>query len=441
VVAVAPVRVEERISSLDTLRGFALLGILLMNIVGFGLEHSAYDNPLVAGGSDGPNLVAWVVMHILAEGKMRCLFSMVFGAGVVLLTARAEERGAGARTADIFLRRNLWLSLFGGLHAYLLWDSEILYAYGLCALALFPFRRVPARALIIIAAVLFVLTAASNAVRGFFTIDVLRQGADAERAANAGAKLSVEQEEKRRAREEILKEDRPSPEQVELTNRMWRGSFLDVLKARAKIVWKWHNLAYYHPLYLDLFSMMFLGMGLYKLGVFSAALSARSYLALALAGYTVGISVNSFTAFTIVQSQFDLVTRIFCSTLYDVGRLSIALAHLAVLMLLCQKGWLGFLLRPLTAIGQTALSNYVLHSFVCAFLFTGYGFALFGRLQRYQLYFVVLGIWIVQMVISPIWVKRFQFGPLEWCWRSLTYWQRQPMKLQRATVGNHSLVS
>lgn len=425
---VAPVRQEERISSLDTLRGFALLGILLMNIVGFGLD-SAYDNPLVAGGAEGYNLAAWVIMHVLAEGKMRCLFSMVFGAGVVLLTARAEERGAGARTADIFLRRNLWLSLFGAFHAYLLWHGEILYPYGLCALALFPFRRVSARALIITAAAMFVIIAASNAVRGFVTIDILRQGAEAERAASAGAKLTAEQEEAKRSREEILKQDRPSPEEVEKTNRLWRGSVAEVLKVRSKIVWKWHNLAYYHPLYLDLFSMMFLGMGLYKLGVFSAARPARFYVAMAVAGYAVGLSVNSWTAWTIVQSHFDLITRIFCSTLYDVGRLSIALAHLAVLMLLCQKDWFGFLLRPLTAIGQTALSNYVFHSVVCAFLFTGYGFALFGRLQRHELYFVVLAIWAVQMVISPIWVKHFRFGPLEWCWRSLTYWEKQTMRV------------
>lgn len=399
-----------------------------MNIVGFGL-HSAYDNPLVAGGATGANLAAWVAMHILAEGKMRCLFSMVFGAGVVLLTARAEERGAGARTADIFLRRNLWLLLFGGFHAYLLWHGEILYPYGLCALALFPFRRLSARGLITIAAVLIVIIATANAIRGFVTIDVLRQGAEAEKAAAAGATLSAEQEEMKRAREDILKEDKPSPEEVERANKLWRGSVMDVLKARATVVWKWHSLPYYHPLMFDLFSMMFLGISLYKLGIFSATQSSRFYITLTVVGYAVGLSVNSWTAWTIVQSNFDLITRIFCSTLYDVGRLSIALAHLAVLMLFCRKGWFGFLLRPLNAVGQTALSNYVFHSVVCAFLFTGYGFALFGKLQRYELYFVVIAIWAVQMVISPIWVKHFRFGPLEWCWRSLTYWQRQPMKL------------
>ena len=425
--AFAPVRAEERISSLDTLRGFALLGILLMNIVGFGL-HNAYDNPLVAGGAEGWNLAAWVTMHILAEGKMRCLFSMVFGAGVVLLPGRAEERGAGGGAADIFLRRNLWLMLFGIFHAYLLWYGEILYPYGLCALALYPFRKLPARTLVLIGAVMVLGIAAANGLNGYLAMDTLKRGAEAEQLARAGTKLTAEQEEAKKKREEMLKEDHPSPEEVEKANKQWRGSLWEVLKIRGKIVWRWHNLAYYHVLYFDLFSMMFLGMGFYKLGIFSAARPAKFYALLALGGYAFGVPVNSFTAWTIVKSGFDLPTRLFCSTVYDVGRLSIALAHLAVLMLLCQKGWFGFLLRPLTAIGQTALSNYILHSLVCATLFTGVGFGLFGRLQRYELYFVVLTIWAVQMMISPMWLKRYRFGPLEWCWRSLTYWEKQPMK-------------
>ena len=424
----APVRAEERISSLDTLRGFALLGILLMNIVGFGLHH-AYDNPLVAGGAEGWNLWAWVTMHILAEGKMRCLFSMVFGAGVVLLTARAEDRGAGSQVADIFLRRNLWLMLFGAFHAYLLWYGEILYPYGMCALVLFPFRKLRPRTLIVMGAVMLLGIAAANGVSGYVAMDTLRKGAEAEQLVKSGAKLTPEQEEVRKQREEMLKQDRPSPEEVEKANKQWRGNLWEVLKIRGKIVWRWHNLAYYHVLYFDLFSMMFLGMGFYKLGIFSAARSAGFYVWLALAGYAIGISVNSFTAWTIVKSNFDLPTRMFCFTVYDVGRLSIALAHLGVLMLLCRKGWFRFVLRPLTAIGQTALSNYVFHSVVCATLFTGVGFGLFGRLQRYELYFVVLTIWAVQMVISPIWLKHYRFGPLEWCWRSLTYWEKQPMKV------------
>src|SRR5205814_4023735 len=99
--------------------------------------------------------------------------------------------------------------------------------------------------------------------------------------------------------------------------------------------------------------------------------------------------------------------------------------------------WMKWATGPLSAIGQTALSNYLFQSVTTAFLFTGYGFALFGKLQRHELYYVVAALWTVQLVVSPIWIRHFRFGPLAWCWRSLTYWKKQPMRLEvtSAAVG------
>jgi uncharacterized protein len=137
----SPIERSARISAIDALRGFALLGILLMNIVGMSMFTAAYDDPTVTGGATGANLWVWAVMHVLAEGKMRCLFSLVFGASVLLLTSRLEA--SGRSSADIYYRRTLWLLGFGIVHAYLLWDGDILYPYALCGLALFPFRKYP----------------------------------------------------------------------------------------------------------------------------------------------------------------------------------------------------------------------------------------------------------------------------------------------------------
>src|SRR5690242_19733223 len=111
---IAPTSGVERITAIDTLRGFALLGILLMNIVAMGMNPAAYDNPTATGGATGLNLLTWAVMHVLAEGKMRCLFSLVFGASAILLTSRLEKHGDAA---DIYYRRNGWLLLFGIIHA------------------------------------------------------------------------------------------------------------------------------------------------------------------------------------------------------------------------------------------------------------------------------------------------------------------------------------
>src|SRR6266487_4583537 len=175
-----PVERAERIWSLDVVRGFALLGILLMNIIGFGLFSSAYDNPTAAGGQAGANLWIWIVMHVLAEGKMRCLFSM----------------------------------LFGIVHAFLLWHGDILYPYALCALVLYPFRNVGARHLLILGAVLVVVTAASVVDDGFHTQRTIAQAQAAEALEKQGLKPTEEQQDARKEWEQTRKRRNPDAESV-----------------------------------------------------------------------------------------------------------------------------------------------------------------------------------------------------------------------------------
>jgi len=152
-----PVNASERINSLDVIRGIALLGILLMNITGMGLPF-AYSDPTVAGGSDGLNLLVWEINNMFFEGTMRGLFTLLFGAGVILLTSRLEQKGAGILTADIYYRRILWLLIFGILNVYiLLWDGDILYPYAIFGLMLFPFRIASAKKLFLVAGILIAI--------------------------------------------------------------------------------------------------------------------------------------------------------------------------------------------------------------------------------------------------------------------------------------------
>jgi uncharacterized protein len=154
---VAPVRLEERISAIDTIRGFALLGILVMNICSFGLPEAAYSNPAPAGGATGLNLLTWCLTTVLADGKMRAIFSLTFGASVCLLIDRLTRRGAAAAAADIHYRRMLWLLLFGMVHAYFIWSGDILYPYAMMGLFLYPLRKLSPRALLIGAAILMLV--------------------------------------------------------------------------------------------------------------------------------------------------------------------------------------------------------------------------------------------------------------------------------------------
>ena len=143
VARVEPVSASQRYFSVDVLRGFALLGILAMNIVGFGWPGAAYGNPLRGGGFDGLDRVVWFFNHLFFEGKMMTIFSMLFGAGLVLMDQRAEQRGATIR--GVYYRRVLWLLVIGLIHSYLIWSGDILVLYAECGLFLYFFRNLRPR--------------------------------------------------------------------------------------------------------------------------------------------------------------------------------------------------------------------------------------------------------------------------------------------------------
>jgi uncharacterized protein len=432
---VGPITREERINSLDALRGFALLGILPANVLVFGMFLAAGNDPTVAGGATGLNLASWALFRILVEGKMRALFSMVFGASTILLTSRAEEASGTNAAADIYYRRNLWLLLFGLAHAFLLFWGDILYPYALCALILFPFRKLSAKKLLIIGGLFIAFKAGWTAVEAFRQVERRNLAAAADAAEKAGKKPSEEQAEAKKQVEAQQKQRKPSSEELGKDAKQWRGNPLQVIGARAKFLAVWQALPYYDPVYCDAWSMMFIGMGLFKLGIFSAARSYRFYVWLAVIGFLTGITLNSYNAWLALKSNFDRVTFAFTHVAYDIERLPVALAYTALLMMLCKAGALRWLTSRLAAIGQMALSNYILHSVICTFVFTGNGLGLYGRLERYQLYYVVAGCWAVSLAASPLWLRHYWFGPLEWCWRSLTYWKRQPMRIRRPSVA------
>jgi uncharacterized protein len=183
-------------------------------------------------------------------------------------------------------------------------------------------------------------------------------------------------------------------------------------------------------------SRMFLGMGLMKLGVFSASRSRRFYGWMVGLGYGIGLPLMVFDALELIRHGFALDYRMHGGAFYNAfGSLVVALGHVGLLMLIVQSGALAWLTRRLAAVGRMALSNYLTHSIVCTTLFYGYGLGLFGRLDRTGLAAVVLAIWILQVGISPIWLKAFRFGPAEWLWRSLTYWKLQPLRVEEANAA------
>jgi uncharacterized protein len=189
--AFAPVTNRERIVSIDTLRGVALLGILLINVVVFGLPESAFSVPTIAGGHTGLNLAFWYANQIFFEDKMRALFSMLFGAGVVLLTQRAEERG-GHKERGIYYRRTLWLAVFGLLHAYFIWIGDILYIYGVVGLVLFPLRKLRPAKLLAAGALLLMIFCGITTLTHYNLIRTRDQALAVDRLVAAGGRPTEE---------------------------------------------------------------------------------------------------------------------------------------------------------------------------------------------------------------------------------------------------------
>lgn len=447
--ALAPVVPAERISAVDTVRGFALLGILLMNIVGFALPGNAYGDPTIAGGATGINLATWAINYILFEGKMRALFSMLFGAGVVLLSSRLEQRDPTAGVADIYYRRVLWLLAFGLVHAYFFWEGDILYFYAVCGLILFPFRKLTPKGLVLAGLLVLAVLVPKNIREGLEMRSQYEKATAADAAAAAGKTLTEEQRDAQKEWTEKLKDWKPSASEIEKETADHRGGYWKLYQRREKSVSRVESVGFYRWGFFDSASMMLLGMGLIRLGFFSATRSYREYALTALAGYAVGIAINSYVAYWNVRLQFEVVPTLFRWTPYgilnwtgyDVERLAVALAHASVLMMICKAGLLRWLTSRLAAVGQMALTNYFTHTIVCTTLFNGYGFGLFGKLQRYQVYYVVLAIWAVQLAGSKVWLRHFRFGPVEWLWRSLTYWKRQPMRLAEPALSIREAVA
>lgn len=188
-----PVARKDRIDSLDILRGVAVFGIFLIDISGFGLIWQAYYNPYAAGGTDPLNLGLFATMNIGFEGTMRGIFSLLFGAGVVLMTGRMEESGAGLTSAEIHFRRMSWLLLFGFIHwALLLWSGEILFNYALCGFVLFAVRKWGAKWQLAAGLVLLLVAAGYQNVRISAASDMASEAAAAQAAVAAGGTATKE---------------------------------------------------------------------------------------------------------------------------------------------------------------------------------------------------------------------------------------------------------
>jgi uncharacterized protein len=426
-----PVAEAERLAAVDALRGFALLGILAMNIVHFAWPGVVYGNPLRGGGFEGTDRAIWFLNHLVFEGKMMTIFSMLFGAGLVLMDQRAAARGASIR--GVYYRRVLWLLAIGLVHGYLIWSGDILVLYAECGLFLYFFRNKSPRTLIVlgVAALLLFVPVLLGFAAG---IDFMKAAAARVEAQVKGGEKPTRLDKRLHDvwTEHLQKEFEPTPEQQakewDKEIAVHRGGYIGIVKERAlrMLISQIFELIFGVILFAG--GRMLIGMGLMKLGVFSASRSWRFYATMAAVGYGIGLPLMVFDAFQMIDHRFEVMYELHGGMLYNAfGSIIVALGHVGAVMMIIKSGAITWLIRRLAAVGRMALTNYLTHSIVCTTLFYGYGFGLYGTINRTGLAAIVLAIWTFQLIVSPIWLKYFRFGPAEWLWRSLTYWRLQPL--------------
>ena len=409
----------DRIESLDVLRGFALLGILLVNIVAFGLVSSAFLDPGIyltpIGGID---YIVWAFIELSSEGAMRTLFSILFGAGVVLFVT-----GSTAKSGWLHYRRNFWLLVFGLINAYIfLWPGDILVTYALSGFVLWFVRNWNARSLLFLATFLILFGSLQNfAMKS--TLEIARDAAEEMKISISKGEEFSEETAKWAQGWMDYEEDNQAeidniPNEIKKRTSSYSSAYEYNLEKANEMIY--FVLPFF--LFLDALMMMVIGMALFKLGVLDGGRDIKFYIRMMCIGFLTGISINAYEVLLITNSNMDIIeTNPYFRFTYHFGRLFMGLGYLGLVILLIKIEKLESLRFRLACVGRMALTNYLMHSVIALFIFTGAGLGLLGKFSWSQLYLFVLLIWVIQLYISPLWLKYFYFGPVEWLWRLLTY--------------------
>ena len=407
----------ERFRTLDTVRGVAVMGILLMNIVGFAMPEAAYINPRAWGGSGPVDAGAWAMMFVLVDSKMRGLFSMLFGASMLLVYTRAEAAAGNGRA--VHLRRMGWLLIFGLVHFYLIWSGDILILYALCGMVgtLLLNRdesELKRWALWLIGLGFAMLTVM---MMGMFLLqfaahlprpdpDITKAYADMVGGMGEGSNRAHELAE------------------VALHRGGWWGIVHDKLTE-----------GLFDPLIavatsgLETLGLMTLGMLMLRNGFLTGAWEPARYVQAMRWCYAIGLPPLIAMAAWAWGSGFDPVVTLANFVAWSMPfRILVTIGHAALIVLLVRRCATSAIVARIEAAGRMAFSNYLGTSILMTTLFYGYGAGLYGQLSRWQVYLIAPLVWAIILLWSKPWLDRFRYGPLEWLWRSLARGQLQPMR-------------
>ena len=404
---------EQRHISLDAMRGFAVMGILAMNIIGFAMPEWAYISPAAYGTDTLADKIAWAFSFVLIDGKMRGLFSLLFGASMMLIIDRAVAKGESA--AQIHYRRMAWLALFGLAHYFFIWFGDILFLYAIIGMIAFRFRNWPPAKLIKVALIIFVLGLALWGLQ-FGGLQLFQYFAT---RADASADMA------RQFRE--LMDSADLAFNVAPDIALHRGSYAAITMSKLD---DWAE-----PLLLvvqsasETLPLMMIGMAMQKSGFLTGAWAAADYRRWAMRMVPVGLLLTLALAVWMVAVDFDRITALAIFYFWGgIPRMLLTIGYAALLLLLIDHYRNHPTLARVAAAGRAAFSNYLGTSIAMTTIFYGYGFGLFGDVGRAGLWLFVLGAWAVMLLWSKPWLMTFHYGPLEWLWRSLARGKIQAMR-------------
>lgn len=391
-----PTPPSDRIVSLDALRGVALLGILVINVRVFSMPQATLLNPTVYGDLSGANYWTWLLGHVFAKSKFITIFSALFGAGVLLFIDAKRQKGQPAVRLQI--RRTVILLVIGLLHAYLLWYGDILVTYGLIGLFLITVRRLEARKLAGLAGVFLCFVPVVE------LSTALTIGGDAVAGQWAPGEMVLQQE-----------------------IATYRGGWVEQMSHRVPTSIRRQTASFIGATFWRVGGVMLLGMALYRWGVLTGERSAQLYRRLVVGGI-VGVGIVAAGVVYIEANDWSADAALFWRQFNYWGSLLVAGGYVGLVTLYARRRSNGPITRAFAAVGRTAFTNYLLQTVVATTVFYGHGLGLFGSVSRVEALGFVAAVWIVQILLSVVWLRAFRFGPVEWLWRTLTYGHRQPLR-------------
>lgn len=401
---------HSRILNVDLLRGIALLGILSMNIVSFAMPFPAYRNPHAFMADSPFNHILFGLTHIFSDQKCMGLFSLLFGTSVMLFITKLQAANRGVKR--YYFSRTLWLFVFGILHGIFLWEGDILFYYALCGLFLFWFWRFIPSVQFLLGVFIFLLAIYFDNV-GQSYINSLSLA-----EINYLSYLWL-----------------PSDSYIAIEILSHLGSYKDLVDFRLSSNYSYSSQTV-GVLSTNMlsqgvaraFGMMLIGMAFFKWGIVTGKRSFYFYRNMTIVGLGIGLPLSGFGLWQFYLHEWDFTYGFFDGLFYNhIATLFIVFGYVGFWSMLQIRGIFKRLQKGLCAVGRMAFTNYIAQTLICTSIFYGYGFGLYGQLDRAHALLVVACIWIFQIFFSLLWMENFNYGPLEWVWRLLTYYKPAPL--------------